>query len=119
MHLFFLFVWVGPLGAGVGTFFETDLWFGGSTRGACNETGQMGQRFCDVSTWLYVSFFLNLGRFARIGWGGIVLVFKNARLTSPILVPTTTTPSSKRWIFFPFPWILFFFQICCSNITPV
>lgn len=28
----------GPRGVGVGTFFETDLWFGGSARGACNET---------------------------------------------------------------------------------
>lgn len=59
----------GPLGGRSWDIFATDLWFGGSTRGACNETGQMGQRFCDVSTWLYVSFFLNLGRFARIGWG--------------------------------------------------
>ena len=33
-----LFVWVGPSGGGVETFFETDLWFGGSAREACNET---------------------------------------------------------------------------------
>lgn len=70
---------------------------------------QMEQRFFDVSSWLYV-FFLNL--WVRLhAWGGIVLVFKNARLTSPILLSTTTTPSSKRWDLLSFsldPGVFFF-----------
>lgn len=55
----------GPLGVGVGTFFETDLWFGGSARGACNETDGTEIFLCVLVALRFLSQLV--GTFARMG----------------------------------------------------
>lgn len=74
---------------------------------------KMGQRFCDVSLWLYVSFFpfstWHPPPLKEEGGGLLLFTDNNARLTSPYPASSYNnyTPSSNVDLLFLFPLILF------------
>lgn len=118
MHLFFLCVWVGPSGVGVGTFLRQIFGLGDLPGGHVMRQDRWDRDFVMCPRgFTFPSFSTWVGLHALGGGNCFSVQECPPHLTNPYSYNNYTIIKTLDLLSFSLD--PFFFQICCSNITPV